>query len=249
MMRAGPAGCCSRHQARGAARAAGQPARCRQACQTRAAPPARPAHRAAPRAAARSAAAAPWHGGEAPGLRALCPSGACSCFTKRKLAPAASPDTSAASAASLAHGPGSAARLWGPNPGPAQEVVVVNTHLLYPHNACSTIIRLREVHKILEYLQARAPPLEQGVGCKDSALSRFWALSTMGQGVRLARAAPRAFLLPPGARAACAGAPRRRSTARPGACRRARCCCAATAMAPTAAAWAPTCAARRGPPA
>lgn len=37
-----------------------------------------------------------------------------------------------------------------------QEVVVINTHLLYPHNACSTIIRLREVHKILEYLQARS---------------------------------------------------------------------------------------------
>ena len=32
---------------------------------------------------------------------------------------------------------------------------MINTHLLYPHNACSTIIRLREVHKILEYLQAR----------------------------------------------------------------------------------------------
>ena len=36
--------------------------------------------------------------------------------------------------------------------------MVINTHLLYPHNACSTIIRLREVHKILEYLQARAAP-------------------------------------------------------------------------------------------
>ncbi|KAK9821977.1 hypothetical protein WJX81_000051 [Elliptochloris bilobata] len=48
-------------------------------------------------------------------------------------------------------------RLRGTTPGRCRpgslEVVVINTHLLYPHNACSTIIRLREVHKILEYLQ------------------------------------------------------------------------------------------------
>jgi len=96
-----------------------------------------------------------------------------------KRAPAASPDTSTAPAASLTHGPGSAVRLRGPNDDPAQEVVVVNTHLLYPHNACSTIIRLREVHKILEYLQARAPPWNRVWGARIWALSMGWALSTM----------------------------------------------------------------------
>lgn len=34
----------------------------------------------------------------------------------------------------------------------AYDVLVVNTHLLFPHNANSTLIRLRECFKILEYL-------------------------------------------------------------------------------------------------
>lgn len=34
------------------------------------------------------------------------------------------------------------------------EALIVNTHLLFPHNANSSLIRLREVFKILEYLKA-----------------------------------------------------------------------------------------------
>mmetsp|Transcript_9011 Transcript_9011/g.25891 ORF Transcript_9011/g.25891 Transcript_9011/m.25891 type:complete len:418 (-) Transcript_9011:159-1412(-) len=34
-----------------------------------------------------------------------------------------------------------------------KDVIVVNTHLMFPHNSNSTLIRLREVFKILEYLQ------------------------------------------------------------------------------------------------
>ncbi|CAI7870268.1 unnamed protein product [Closterium sp. NIES-53] len=33
------------------------------------------------------------------------------------------------------------------------EMLVVNTHLLFPHNANSSLIRLREVYKVLEYLE------------------------------------------------------------------------------------------------
>ncbi|CAI5982955.1 unnamed protein product [Closterium sp. NIES-65] len=35
----------------------------------------------------------------------------------------------------------------------AGEMLVVNTHLLFPHNANSSLIRLREVYKVLEYLE------------------------------------------------------------------------------------------------
>ncbi|CAI5515875.1 unnamed protein product [Closterium sp. Naga37s-1] len=38
--------------------------------------------------------------------------------------------------------------------GQQHEVLVINTHLLFPHNANSSVIRLREVYKILEYVDA-----------------------------------------------------------------------------------------------
>ncbi|GJP55622.1 hypothetical protein CLOM_g14572 [Closterium sp. NIES-68] len=38
--------------------------------------------------------------------------------------------------------------------GEGREVMVINTHLLFPHNANSSVIRLREVYKILEYVDA-----------------------------------------------------------------------------------------------
>ncbi|CAL9213393.1 unnamed protein product [Arabidopsis halleri] len=35
-----------------------------------------------------------------------------------------------------------------------QEVIIVNTHLLFPHDSSLSIVRLHEVYKILEYLEA-----------------------------------------------------------------------------------------------
>lgn len=47
---------------------------------------------------------------------------------------------------------------------PPVEMLLVNTHLLFPHNANSSLIRLRQVYKILEYLEQyktlnRLPPM------------------------------------------------------------------------------------------
>jgi len=137
--------------------------------------PLAPPARMAPRASACSTSAAPLHGGEGPAR--FVPQQGLLLRHVNEARPLRAPTRPP-------HPPPRSriaqdCQVPGTNPDPPQEVVVVNTHLLYPHNACSTIIRLREVHKILEYLQARAPPWNRVWGARIWALFRVWALSTI----------------------------------------------------------------------
>eukprot|EP00271_Cylindrocystis_brebissonii_P000092 TRINITY_DN10106_c1_g1_i1.p1 TRINITY_DN10106_c1_g1~~TRINITY_DN10106_c1_g1_i1.p1 ORF type:complete len:695 (-),score=91.27 TRINITY_DN10106_c1_g1_i1:160-2244(-) len=52
----------------------------------------------------------------------------------------------------------------GEESSPQLDMLLVNTHLLFPHNSNSSVIRLRQVYKILEYLEGykareQAPPM------------------------------------------------------------------------------------------